>query len=123
MFTLPNNSFIKLNGFVEHNSIRPKFDGTTSIQINNLPYLLKWLKVEAASNMTINNMIMESKVSLIPRTFRLNNLSMLLDDKSYSGKFMLKNTGENKLYSKLAFRVEEFDLNALDIPKSFDNFN
>jgi AsmA-like C-terminal region/AsmA family len=121
-FALPNNSFVKLNGFVEHNDVRPKFDGTTSIQINNLPYFLKWLKIEAASNMTINNMVMESKVSFIPRTFRLNNLSMLLDDKPYSGKFMLKNTGENKLYSKLTFRVEELDLNALDIPKSFDNF-
>jgi hypothetical protein len=119
---LPNQSFVKLNGFIEHNNIRPKFNGTTKIQINNVPYLLKWLNANTTYNLNTNTFVMESKVSFIPRTFRLTNFSILLDDKQYSGKYMLKNTGENKLYSKLTFKVDEFDLNALDIPRKLDNF-
>lgn len=119
---LPNDSFIKVSGFIQHNGIRPKFDGNSTIEITDLPTFLKWMQLDALSNISTKKLKMTSKVSFIPRTFRLNNISMLLDDKAYTGKYMLKNTGENKLFSKLTFKVDELDLNALDIPKSLDNF-
>jgi len=119
---MPGDTTLDVTGILNHNEIRPKFAGNISMDVKNLKAFSNWLKISSMTEkIDSNSFALQSAFSLIPRNLKFNDIKSIIGNMMISGKYMVKHTGEQRLNSRLALRVNELDLDQYKIPSDIDN--
>jgi len=119
---MPGDMTLDVTGILNHNEIRPKFAGNISIDVKNLKAFSNWLKISSMTEkIDSNSFALQSAFSLIPRNLKFYDIKSIIGNMMISGKYMVKHSGEQRLNTRLALRVNELDLDQYKIPSEIDN--
>lgn len=121
---MPGNAKMNFSGALSHNDIRPKFEGVLNLEVNNYKDFATWTNLEAdfLDRFSKDKLVIESVVSIIPRSIKFENTNINWGALKLLGRFNLRNTGEKKLNVRASFRLNELDSNAYKISDSIDSF-
>ncbi len=121
---LPGKSNIKLNGVTSHNQVRPKFDGSVTLEVKDYKNFRNWVNIgfDDLNIMKSQELSVSSNIVIMPRNLRLHNLKLTSGNLSAFAKVVFKHTGENKLNTNAVVRLNEIDGDAINLPKLSDDF-
>lgn len=124
LMELPGQSTLEFSGIVSHNKVRPKFDGKLSLDVKNYGEFGQWLHFDSASLTTFvdKGLSITSDVVIIPRSMRLDNTRLALGDLRALGRFVLRHTGEKRLFTQANVRINHIDADSMKLPEKVDNF-
>jgi hypothetical protein len=118
----PGKASYLLNGNMSFNDVRPRFEGNSTLKVDDLVEFAKWLEIPLSDKLEKQKPKLQftSKVDLIPRSLRLSAIKFILGDTNIIGKAAFKDTGEKRLNTKLTLRINELNTNDYELAQGVD---
>jgi hypothetical protein len=122
-FIAPGKTTYLLNGNMSFNDVRPRFEGSSTLKVDDMVEFAKWLEIPLSAKLEKEKPKLQfsSKVDLIPRSLRLFGIKFSLGDTNVIGKAAFKDTGEKRLNTKLTLRINELNTNDYELASGVDN--
>ncbi len=121
-FTAPGQTSYLMQGNMSFNDVRPRFEGTSNLQIKDITEFASWLNLAISEKLQKEKpaLAFTAKIDLIPRSLRLQNMKLSLGETSILGKAAFKDTGEKRLNTKLTLRINEINTNDFELGEVVD---
>ncbi len=121
-FIAPGQTSYLMQGNMSFNDVRPRFEGSSALQIKDVISFAKWLNIPLSEKLQKEKpeLSFTTKIDLIPRSLRLQNIKLSLGNTNMIGKAAFKDTGEKRLNTKLTLRVNEINTNDFELASTID---
>lgn len=121
-FTAPGQTSYLMQGNVSFNDVRPRFEGSSTLQIKDIIGFSKWLNISLSEKLQNEKpeLSFTTKLDMIPRSLRLQSIKLSLGNTNIIGKASFKDTGEKRLNTKLTLRINEINTNDFELSTKID---
>ena len=108
---MPGDTATKVIGIISHNDIRPIFEGELNFASNKFNEFLTWIGNENEQYTKLgNDLLFKSEVIIIPHRMILSDIKGVLDNKTFQGKYYLKDSNVRGVNLNLAMKISELPL-------------
>lgn len=122
-FTAPGQTSYLMQGNMSFNDVRPRFEGSSALQIKDIIGFAKWLNIPLSEKLQKEKpeLSFTTKLDIIPRSLRLQSIKLSLGNTNMIGKASFKDTGEKRLNTKLTLRINEINTNDFELSTKVDD--